>query len=295
MVKYTSILNDEAFKVFLTNPSNKDLLILLVEFLLPGKKIKTLTLDDKEQHVLSISDKNCTFDVYCTTDTKERLIIEMQFEAQASFQDRMLYYSTYPIRSQIIERSMKLKEGRPHKGRAKMDYRLDPVYVISFLNFQLRHDSGETLDDNGLVSRYEIRNGRSGELMTRALNFVFVELGRLKFGPDEKDKCRNLHEQLAFSLKYGHLLKERPEGFDDPLLRRLFDATDYAMMSDEQQQIINQIMTTEIDIIARRNYAIEQAMAKEKAEIAKNLLDLGLDIEIIKKGTGLSEEEIKAL
>ena len=151
------------------------------------------------------------------------MIVEMQFSAQASFRDRMLYYSTFPIRSQLMERFKTIVEGGESASK-KMDYSLRPVYVISILNFKMKHDREETLED-GMISRYELRSERSGELMTDALHFVYLELDRLRWKQDEQDKCRTLLEQLAFSLKYGHLLKERPQDFEDELLRRLFDAT----------------------------------------------------------------------
>ena len=111
-----------------------------------------MTLDDKEQHGLILSDKNCTFDLYCTADTGERFIVEMQLASQESFRDRMLYYSTYPIRSQIMERMKKLEGDYPHIN--KMDYSLSPVYVISILNFKLEHALPESLEDS-MISRYE--------------------------------------------------------------------------------------------------------------------------------------------
>lgn len=47
---FANILHDETFKVVLAKPSNKRLLIQLIEFFLPEKKIKTLDYNDKEQH-----------------------------------------------------------------------------------------------------------------------------------------------------------------------------------------------------------------------------------------------------
>ena len=248
MAHFANILHDEAFKVVLSEPSNNRLLIKLVEFFLPGKHIASLSLDDKEQHGLILSEKNSTFDLFYTTDTGERLIVEMQFSQQDSFQDRMLYYATYPIRSQIMRQLKELNE-TPEEDRRKMDYRLNPVYVISILNFKLPHERTDTLEE-GLISRYDIRSERSGELMTDALHFVYLELGRLRWNKDEWAQCGSLLEQLAFSLKYGHLLGERPVTFEDELLRLLYDATEFARMEPGQIRILNAIMTTELDIIA---------------------------------------------
>ena len=264
MATFANILHDEAFKVVLTEPSNRRLLVKLIEFFLPGKTIKSLTLDDKEQHGLIMSDKNVTFDLLCTTDQNERFIVEMQYASQASFRDRMLYYATYPIRSQIMERMKSLSDA-DEKTIRKMDYSLSPVYVISILNFSMPHDKEQTLEKE-MISRYEICNRNTGELMTNALHFIYLELGRLKWNQDEEHKCETLLEQLAFSLKYGHLLKQRPEDFGDELLRLLFEATAFANMNETQLETINAIMTTELDIIARREFARKEGLEEGRKE-----------------------------
>lgn len=249
-------------------------------------------MDDKEQHGLILSDKNCTFDLYCTADTGERFIVEMQFASQESFRDRMLYYSTYPIRSQIVERMKKLEGDYPHIN--KMDYSLSPVYVISILNFRLEHERSESLE-NGMISRYELRNRQSGELMTDALHFVFLELARLPWKQDEQDKCQTLLEQLVFLLKYGHLLNERPVGFRDELLRLLFEATAFANMDETTLQNYNAIMTTKLDIIAQNAFARNEGRAEATMDIAKKMLGAKIDPSLIAQVTGLSLEQVKAL
>jgi len=313
MATFANILYDEAFKVVLTEPSNRRLLVKLIEFFLPGKTIQSITLDDKEQHGLILSDKNVTFDLLCTTDQNERFIVEMQFASQTSFRDRMLYYATYPIRSQIMER-MKSLPNSDEKTIRKMDYSLSPVYVISILNFSMHHNKEQTLE-NGMISRYEICNRETGELMTNALHFIYLELGRLKWKQDEEDKCESLLEQLAFSLKYGHLLKQRPADFGDELLRLFFEATAFANMNEKQLGIINAIMTTELDIIARREFARNEGWEEGKAlglaegraegraegakqktlEIAAKMKASGMHDKQICELTGLSEDELAAI
>lgn len=317
MATFANILYDEAFKVVLSEPSNRQLLIKLIEFFLPGKTIHSLTLNDKERHGLILSDKNVTFDLYCTTDHNEHFIVEMQFSSQESFRDRALYYSTYPIRSQVVER-MKSVRDLDEKAARKMDYSLKPVYVIGILNFKMRHEDENTLEE-GMLSRYEIRCGKTGEKMTDALHFIYLELGRLPWKQDEEKKCRTLLEKVAFSLKYGHLLKERPSSFKEDVVKMLFEATAFANMNEETLRQYNAIMTTELDIIARREFARKEGLAEGRAEglaegraeglaegrvegrveasreIALNLIQLGYSDEIIAQATGLSRESILEL
>ena len=151
--------------------------------------------------------------------------------------------------------------------------------------------------------------------MTPALNFVFVEMGRLKLKENEAEKCRTLLEKFIFSLKYIHLLKELPAGFTDPLLGDLYRATELASMPIETREFYDHNMRTELDIIAERDYARRVAiadgraegraeglakgraegLAEGKASVAKQLLACGVDMAIIVAATGLSEEQIRAL
>ena len=213
--------------------------------MIPGKSVISLDLKEKENHGLSITDKITNFDLFCTSDSGEQFIVEMQFSPQHNYADRMLCYATYPIRAQLSKKLAERKE-MAEKGMSlnKMDYGLMPIYVISLLNFSIDHASDEALE-NGLMSRYAIRSGSDGELMTSALQFVYLELGRLMVSKDEPQKCRTLLEKFAFSLKYMHELPERPENFDEDILKRLYDAAEFANMPVERQIEYETIMRTE--------------------------------------------------
>lgn len=175
-----------------------------------------------------------------------------------------------------------------------MDYSLCPVYVVSILNFSIHHETEKSLE-NGLVSRYDIRNAQSGEQMTEALHFVYLELGRLKVNVDEPHKCKTLLEQFAYSTKYMHELPERPEGFDNPLLIDLYNATEFANWSPEKQQEYDSTMRTELDIIAEKEYVREEAHDEAHMEDAKRMLAKGYDIDEISEITSLSVDQINAL
>ena len=120
-------------------------------------------------------------------------------------------------------------------------------------------------------------------------------------------KCRNLVEQLAYSMKYMNTLTERPKEFTDRIFQLLFDASEFASMGIEKQLKVTNIMRTELDRIAENNFArnkgfaegMEKGMEKGREEgarlTAKNLKGLGVDASIIAKATGLSPEEVADL
>lgn len=265
MQKYANILFDDAFKVVVCAPGNEELLIKIIELMVPGKRICKLELRDKENHGLSVSDKITTFDLFCTSETGEQFIVEMQFSPQNNYADRMLCYATYPIRAQLTAKLAQQKDRLTRSEKVnKMDYGLLPVYVISLLNFSIKHEGQDALEE-GLISRYSIRNERNGESMTESLRFVYLELGRLKIGKGEPEKCRTPMERFAYSLKYMHELEERPANFEDEVLKLLYSAAEFANMTVEQQTEYETVMRTELDIIAEKNYARESGYAEGRA------------------------------
>ena len=298
--RYAFLLFDSTMKVVIFNPDNEKLLIQILELLIPGKHISSITFMDKEKHGLVISEKVATFDMLCKDDnTGEEFLVEVQNAAQSSFQDRVLSYSTYPIREQMSQRLARIRDG---EKLDRMDYSLKPIYVLSLVNFALKHESEDALEEN-YISRYELRNRHNAELMTQSLNFVFVEMGRMKLGPEEGDKCNTLLEKFIFSLKHMHELDRCPESFNETLLKDLYRATELATMPIETREFYDHNMRTELDIIAQTDYAVRQGRAEGKAEgraegkaeVAKAMLKNGLPVEMVMSCTGLSKEEVEAL
>ena len=261
--RYAYLLSDATFKVVICTPAHEKLLIEILQLLIPGKEIESISFVNKEMHGLVVSEKNVTFDLLCKEKvTGEEFLVEVQNKEQESFCDRMLVYSTYPIREQMEIRAQLIREG---KVKDPMDYSLKPIYVLSMINFCLDHKSEDAIED-GYVSRYELRNQHNGELMTGSLNFVFLELGRLKLKETEPEKCRSQLERFVFSLKYMHTLKAKPDCFEEELFGDLFEATELATMTVNERQKYDSIMWTEIDKIATTNFAVKQAEARGREE-----------------------------
>lgn len=298
--RYAQLLYDDVFKIVFAAPENEDLLIMLLNLLIPEIDAREITFIDKEQHGFAFNEKKCIFDVYIRTASGERVVVEMQYKSEADFLDRVLFYATYPIREQLVSRFRSIQDTLRRwirrKSREKaLSYRLKPVYVVSILNFALRHDAGTVLED-GLVSRYELRERSSGEVMTDALHFVFLELGRMNFGADHPERYRTILEKLAFSLKYIASLRRRPDEMLEEIFKRLFDAAELAAMDAQTRKKVDKAMTTKIDILQgiQNSYA-DGYEAGEKSGMEKGRdITLKLMAERMRK-RGLSEDEIQSI
>ena len=121
--------------------------------------------------------------------------------------------------------------------------------------------------------------------------------------------CKTRIDRLAYSLKYMHMLEERPEGFEDEFQTMLYRAGELAGMSQEQRQQYDKAMTNKLDLYIQQQEARETGLAEgraaglaegraegraaglaegraegasaERERIAKRLRELGLSEEII--------------
>lgn len=289
--KYVDLMIDVAFKRVFGQPANKDLLIALLSVIIPEVKIDEITYLDKERTGSGLDDKKSVFDILCDTDQGEKVLVEVQVKPQKYFRDRTLYYAAQEI----------LYEHR----ESDIDYTLSSLYVISLLDFELEHDSPA---EDKFVWRYSLRENETGETMTKALNFTFVELS--KFNKKESELA-NLEDGLYFCLKYMGRLSERPDRLDAAIFRKLFEVAEFVALPAEQRKKYIVKMTTERDIRNQIAYAREEGKAEGIAEgesrgkaeglqmarlqMAKDLKANGVSVEIIAKCTGLSAEEIEAL
>ena len=77
------------FKRIFGQEINKDLLIQFLNDLLEGeRRITDLYFMDKEQLPETKDQRGVVYDIFCETDTKERIIVEVQYRHQPYFLDR---------------------------------------------------------------------------------------------------------------------------------------------------------------------------------------------------------------
>ena len=285
--RFANLMLDTAFKVVFGLPACEQTLVELLEALIPGKKIHSVQYLDKETPGFFMEERKTVFDLFCKGDDDEKFIIEMQLNPQKHFQDRVLFYSTFPLREQLITPLEEQRLRNSGKRRKIQDYHLIPVYVISILNFKLEHEQESSLRD-GILSSYSLRNDQDGELMTDALHFLFLELPRLTYEKDEAFRCQTLLEKIAFVFRHSSYLAERPVEFSEDLFKRIFHAAELANMTSKQFQKYQKDMTTAIDLIAQRDYAHEEGFNEGKIEERERIIR-----RLLQKG--MSPEEIQAI
>ena len=131
MPRFINPFSDWGFKKIFGQEINKDLLIKFLNDLLDGEHhITDLVFKDKEQQPEAADMRGIIYDIYCSTDKGEHIIVEMQNRYQPFFTDRSIYYAS----RDIVNRGVKGTVGDTH---IKWDYRLAPAYTVCLLNYDV--------------------------------------------------------------------------------------------------------------------------------------------------------------
>ena len=95
-----------------------------------------------------------------------------------------------------------------------------------------------------------------------------------------------MFEQMPFSEKY-------------PVFRKLAEIGDLRKLSREELELYDEDIKNMRDIYATRKFdekrGMEKGMAEGKAEVARNLLAMGMSWTQIIQATGLTEDQLKQL
>ena len=278
--RFANLMLDSAFKIVFGLPACEKTLTGLLEALLPDKKIHSIRYLDKEIPGFFLEDQKTIFDLFCESDDGEKFIIEMQLNPEKHFRDRVLFYSTFPIREQLITPMEEQYHRNTGERKRILSYQLVPVYVISIINFRLNHREGASLRD-GILSSYSIRSDQDGEPMTDALHFLFLELPRLPYKKNEAARCKTMLEKIAFVFRHSSFLEERPAELSEDLFERIFHSAEIANMTPEEFLQYQSKMLASFDLLAQKDYAFEYGQKVERAAIYRKLEESGMDPEQI--------------
>lgn len=278
MGRFINPFTDMGFKRIFGQEINKDLLIDFLNDLFSGEKcIVDIRFLDKELLPESIEDRSCIYDVYCTADTGEQFIVEMQNRSQKNFKERALYYLSRAVAAQ-------------GEHGSRWAFELKAVYGIFFMNFRLPGGAGKLRTDVILTDR------DSHTCFMDKLRFVFLELPAFV---KTEDDCESDFERWIYVLKNMETLQRLPFKARKSVFEKLEEIVDLASLSKEDRMKYDESIKVYRDNLATEAYAIEkgreQGLQQGRFEVARNLKKMGMDADTIMKATGLTAEEIESL
>ncbi|MEP7336851.1 MAG: Rpn family recombination-promoting nuclease/putative transposase [Acidobacteriota bacterium] len=281
---------DFGFKKLFGSEPNKDLLIDFLNQLLPPEhQIQELTYAASEQMGRNEFDRRAVFDLFCTSPSGERFIVEMQRAKQNYFKDRSVFYTTFPIQEQA--------------PRGDWNYQLAPVYLVGILDFVFAEDK----DDTEVCHRVQLKD-QLNRVFYEKLMLIYLEMP--KFGKTE-DELETTFDKWLYVLKHLPELTDRPAKLQERVFARLFEAAEIGKFNRAERAQYEESLKVYRDLKNVIDTAAMEAGAKGRAEgivegivegkhkqaleTARFLLQEKMPLSFIAKATGLSEEEITAL
>ena len=276
---YRTLLNpqiDFVFKKIFGTEKNKPILINFLNAVIkPTTPIKDVEIKNNDIDKDFIEDKFSRLDVKATTSNKEHINIEIQAKNEYNMIQRTLYYWSKMYSEQIQNRDNYSK--------------LERTVCINILNFKY-------LKNDKYHNAYRLKEITSNEELTDLQEIHFIELPKFneignKEYVENVEKMDALEKWLEFLVEPESNTVRQLELSNEEIKLAKSELYRLSMDSNEREQY-----NMREKAIYDRISALENAEAKGKIEreleLIKESLNQVLEISLISKITGLSEEEI---
>ncbi|MDK0981382.1 Rpn family recombination-promoting nuclease/putative transposase [Clostridium perfringens] len=284
---YRTLLNpqiDFVFKKIFGTEKNKPILINFLNAVIkPTTPIKDVEIKNNDIDKDFIEDKFSRLDVKATTSNKEHINIEIQVKNEYNMIQRTLYYWSKMYSEQIQNRDNYSK--------------LERTVCINILNFKY-------LKNDKYHNAYRLKEITSNEELTDLQEIHFIELPKFneignKEYVENVEKMDALEKWLEFlvepesnTVRQLELSNEEIKLAKSELYRLSMDSKEREQYNMREKAIYDRISALENAEAKGKKEGKLEGKLESKLEVVKKSLSQGLEISLISKITGLSEEEI---
>ena len=260
--------DDIMFKAFFSRAGNEKFLKSFLNAIL-GEEIKIKkVIHDARLEQIAREEKYGILDLDVELEDDKIINIEMQMKNNNNMEERTTFYAGKKISEQ-------LEIGYNYK-------QLKKVIIISILNYNfinLPEYVTKTIRVADKHREYEINNN---------VEYYYIELK--KFREQNPDMKEPINQWLAFiDMERGDLLE-----MADKENKTIKEAKEYYEVLTGEAEL-KRLAEIRLMSALEEQSALDTAKAEQRIEIAKKLLENGMEIEEIAEITGLSKEVIEKL
>jgi len=292
--KFLDPKNDFAFKKVFGTEKNKDILIHFLNDILGftgPAQIHTVSFLKTVQDPDTAAKKQSIVDVLCEDQTGVQYIVEMQVAKVRGFEKRAQYYAAKAYINQL--------------DKSEAYHNLKEIIFITITDFTMFPNK------QGYKSDHVVLDKKTGEHDLKDFSFTFIELPKFN---KSIDQLGNMTEKWAYFFKHADETTEadfeKIKG-QDWVIEKAYDQLNKLSWSEGEINAYEQELKSQRDFEGMLDAARETGLQKGielgeergklegrlegRLETAKNMLNKGLDLNLIKEVSGLSEEEIQQL
>lgn len=278
------IKQDYIFKLVFADERNKDVLIAFLNAILKGEPhVYDITIQNPEMPKLSANNRWMYLDIKAKIGGNQYVNIEVQAQNTIDLIDRGIQY---------LGRMLVANAKRPddEAKKSKWMYTYPKVIGIWVLGDRLSKDYGSPV--NEAVMTFKPNEMRSYQIVSDKIRLFTIELP--KFNPKKRKHKDMLDDWMAF---FNNPMDE--EALENHEIRKALEALQYLSADEKVREAYdsrNDAILYEIALAnASEARGIEKGEHKKAIETAKNFLAMGLTVEQVAEGTGLTITDIEAL
>ena len=267
---YVDLLSDPGFKTVFCSPDNSDLLIALINVMLPNDRhVEKIINIRNEVASPSIDGGRIVMDLTCIDEQGRVFDIEVQKVSNDSLFKRFVNYAckTYELglrrptdadssksdRRNVRDNIKAMKDEFENEimqdefaneiddseiavrplYRPSIYSRLKPVYVIVILKSKPMTEDGVTYGQR-LFSHYTLKEYSTNEFAPSTINIIFASLGFFDKKPGE---CTTDLDRWCYMFKHLGKMKNLPSWVEDKVMARLLSASRVANFNKVQKKL----------------------------------------------------------
>ena len=266
--------NDIIFKILFGNPKHPNLLIYLLNAVLrTDPPITSVQIKPTEITPEVVGKRGIRLDILAETSDHEIINVEIQKKDEHNMKERSLFHWSRIFSGQAVvsEKYQDLKK----------------TVCINIVNF-------EQFEDSRYWHQYFLMDAETKEKMTDLLEFHFFELTKFKKRPEDSP--------IRFWLEFiddPFADKFREKYHLEPIYKEALERYKETIADPEVQEMLRLQQKADMDfksaVACAESKGEKFGIEKGKIEVAKSFLKMGLSVEQVAEGTGLSIEEVKKL
>ena len=276
------LTNDIIFKSVFGRDTNTGILMPLLNSVLGFtelERIEKAEILNPFRYGDKVKDKTVILDIATTDSLGRRYNIEMQVNRDVNFIPRVLFYLDSLYISQLAG-GVNFSKLRKTIGISFVDFLIFPGY-------------------SGIHSRFSYREWDDGFILTDIKELHFLELPKFR-GESVESLSTSLDRWLhllKFSQKYANIKVEIPAELKaEEGIEMAINAYRKSLADRKVQNMIHLREKAEgmtaAEISVAREKGIAEGRAEGKAEVARALLQRGMDREEVKAITGLTDKDL---
>ena len=302
--RYVNLLKNSGFKAVFGDENNKDVIIGVLNMLLPARhQVTDITYLRTELQGPIVTNREYHYDFVCRDTEGLTFIVEMQRYDEEYWFKRCVSYCCRSYDRLTVKGEKKENVEEESENNNKLEptgYDVQPLYFIGFMDTDLKHENEQEWDGK-YISEYTFLEKTTHELQDETIFIIFAELKRFHKSEEE---CETALDKLLYLFKNIGEMEDDENWNKDIFWQRFFRACEIAAFDEKKRAQYEQDMYDERrfqgQLAASYKNGLEAGIAEgreegreaERLENAKKLIEAGANIDFVCSTLGVDKEEV---